>query len=685
MDPYTAAKWYTENGFSVIPVKADGSKAPLLSGWRKYATDPADEATLEGWFGGGQLVGIGVVPGPASGNLVVLDFEHDGNESAYLEWLQRIPDDLRAVAESVPTVCTPSGGRHLWVRLEEPQPGAKLARYASGKTKIEIRGEGHQVLAPGCPAECHKSGKLYAWAGDEPPECAVLAPDVWQEMVHWACRCNEFEVQEQPRDRDVRSVPAGEDSPGNDFNLRGSWQDTGLFDAGWTWAKEVTADRGFVTRPGKDGGISASVGMVSSKESGYPYLYVWSTSAPDFAPETPYSRFAVYAILKHKGDYSEAAKELARLGFGGRPVRRKGRMDFSNLKVSGVPVRSLAVVAERKPPAEVAEEARPFKWSSELSSQAEDAKWIWEGFLVRQGITLFSALWKTGKSTLLSHMLKAFDGSQTQFLGKAVSPARVLYVTEESEDIWAGRRDALLLGDHCGFACRPFKVRPSMPEWKTFLATLKDQVHRHHFDLVVFDTLSKMWPVREENNAGEVEEALMPLWAMADEGVSILLVHHCRKSGGEGFVSSRGSGGLPAFCEIILEFGPTSHAPKETKRKIKGQGRYNSTPREWLCELLPSGYVGLGDPDDLPPEQQAETKRKRPDWDEHLQAVLKKCSPEWLTFNDIQEYITESSYAREVSRPILLNRLNEMIDSGEMERQGEGKKNNAYEYRLVVL
>jgi hypothetical protein len=44
---------------------------------------------------------------------------------------------------------------------EYAAPGGKLARYAKGTTKVEIRGQGHQVLAPGCPPACHSSGLTY--------------------------------------------------------------------------------------------------------------------------------------------------------------------------------------------------------------------------------------------------------------------------------------------------------------------------------------------------------------------------------------------------------------------------------------------------------------------------------------------------------------------------------------------
>ncbi len=101
------------------------------------------------------------MPGPASGNLVVLDFESKYDRPAFAEWFAGLDPDFAAILPAYPLVRTPSGGRHLWLRLADPEAGGKLARYANGITKVEVRGRGHQVLAPGCPAECHSSGLTY--------------------------------------------------------------------------------------------------------------------------------------------------------------------------------------------------------------------------------------------------------------------------------------------------------------------------------------------------------------------------------------------------------------------------------------------------------------------------------------------------------------------------------------------
>lgn len=687
MDILSIARWYVSQGLSVIPVKADGSKSPSINGWRKYSNElPTDEQLVE-WFGGTKVVGIGVPCGPASGNLVVLDFEHVG-ESAYFEWIQRLPAELRTFAESLPTVITPSGGRHLWIRLAEPQPGAKLARYAGGKTKIEIRGEGHQVLAPGCPAECHATKKLYEWASD--PAFVELDAEAFGTLAEWAAACNEYTAPEQPRDRDIRSgSPAGEDSPGNDFNRRGSWNETGLFDSGWTWARKIDGEKGFLTRPGKETGISASVGMVSSKELGYPYLYVWSTST-DFTAETPYSKFAVFAQLKHAGSFSEAAKDLARLGYGERLTKRdRHKVDLSGFSMKfgtpdGEPVypfRDLTPDDGKEIPEGDTPESRGFKWSSELNGQPEDREWIWKGYIAPGDVTLFSALFKAGKTTLLSHLLKSLDGSQSQFLGQEVKPSRVLYVTEEAEHHWARRRDALMIGNHVGWQCQPFRARPNMAEWKKWMNETMEKVRKNRFDLVVIDTLSKMWPVREENNAGEVDEALLPLWSITkDSGAAVLLIHHARKSGGEQFVSARGSGALSGFVDLVMEFSRASDNQKDTRRVLKAVGRNgDDIPASVMCELRNGQYVGLGDPDD----PQVRTAGTGPAWKGILRTVLDNYPDGWATYEQLQVALKEANGGKGVRKADLIAAIGGWYEDGEVERQGEGKGSSPYQFRTL--
>jgi hypothetical protein len=65
-------------------------------------------------------------------------------------------------------------------------------------------------------------------------------------------------------------------------------------------------------RPGKIGpGISATTNYGGSH-----LLYVFSTNAAPFEPDTAYTPFAAYALLEHRGDFTAAARALALCGNG---------------------------------------------------------------------------------------------------------------------------------------------------------------------------------------------------------------------------------------------------------------------------------------------------------------------------------------------------------------------------------
>jgi len=61
-----------------------------------------------------------------------------------------------------------------------------------------------------------------------------------------------------------------------------------------------------------------------------------------------------------------------------------------------------------------------------------NADWLWHGLIARGSVTLFTSQWKAGKTTLLAGLMQQFAAGG-KFLDRPVKPARVLFVSEESE------------------------------------------------------------------------------------------------------------------------------------------------------------------------------------------------------------------------------------------------------------
>jgi hypothetical protein len=167
--------------------------------------------------------------------------------------------------------------------------------------------------------------------------------------------------------------------------------------------------------------------------------------------------------------------------------------------------------------------------ASKLVAVDQSALWLVPGYIALGAITLLPVLWKVGKTTWLSHLLRALQ-SGGEFCGRRVRQGKVLYVTEETQGKWVERRDELGLTDAIEFVVRPFLgKRPDRKRWAEFLVYLREIPAARPADLVVRDTLSNPSPVKDENDAAEVREALMPLHLIT-EGRALLPVHHLRKS-----------------------------------------------------------------------------------------------------------------------------------------------------------
>lgn len=161
------ARRYVAAGLSVIPVRADGSKAPALKAGEveQYRERYPTDAELVEWFGGNRAVGLAVVCGKISGNLAVMDFETD---EVWNRWLNRvIGTPFERLVSVCPLVRTPNGGRHLYCRIAESWvAGGGLAWKADRKVSVEIRGQGHYVVAPGSPMACHATNRPYTFVSE---------------------------------------------------------------------------------------------------------------------------------------------------------------------------------------------------------------------------------------------------------------------------------------------------------------------------------------------------------------------------------------------------------------------------------------------------------------------------------------------------------------------------------------
>jgi hypothetical protein len=205
-------------------------------------------------------------------------------------------------------------------------------------------------------------------------------------------------------------------------------------------------------------------------------------------------------------------------------------------------------------------------------------------------LTLFTAQWKSGKTTLLSVLLSRLKPGG-YLLGHATRPARALVLSEEDISFWGHRQSRLSFGPDIGVICRPFNRKPSYTQWRDLIAHVATLLGPDGARLLVVDSIGTLFPRSAEVNADCMNRSLEPLRRLATQGVAVLLLHHPSKGGPAEGQAARGTGALPAEVEIVLEWRPlpdrTSH---DYIRILSAFSRHSETPRRLILEWLPDQH-----------------------------------------------------------------------------------------------
>jgi len=329
---FDIANGYLGAGFSLVPIKADGSKQPALKSWKGYETQQPTGSELHAWFAG-KVRGVAIVGGIVSGGLECIDIDLPELIEEYFRLIKEHAPDLLS---RLVIVETPRGGRHLVYRCTEIAGNQKLAlrevklgdisddeakrmkaykrkrdgMWCKVHTLIETRGEGGYFLAPGSPASCHSTGREYCLLQGSFSTVPTITPTERAVLLDCARSLNEHvKDSQQKREPELNNGL----KPGADFNLRGNVSD--LLDRnGWRKCGGNSIGERWI-RPGGDR-PSATLFAESRK------LFVFSTNAAPLEYDRAYSPFALMTTLEHEGDYHAAAKVLAADGYG-QPSKTK--------------------------------------------------------------------------------------------------------------------------------------------------------------------------------------------------------------------------------------------------------------------------------------------------------------------------------------------------------------------------
>ncbi len=320
---YALAQRLAGSGIAVIPIRCDGSKAPAWKEWKTYELRLPTLHELKKMFSG-RTVGIAAIGGKVSGNLECIDFEV---LELFDKWASDIELEFPGLLSRLVITRTPSKGAHVWYRCDVIGGNVKLSRRypteeelakdprMKWETLVETRGENGYALLPGSPPACHEMNKSYEYASLGLGDLGLVRKveiDQRNRMIDLARQFNSF-IEEPRGNRPTRNGVATGLMPGDDFDKRGNWQEI-LEPAGWS-LESGTWDDGRLCRPGKERGVSATVGFARG-QLGEPLLHVFSSNAP--IPTGTYGRFRAFAYIHHNQNFIDAATELYGKGYGDR-------------------------------------------------------------------------------------------------------------------------------------------------------------------------------------------------------------------------------------------------------------------------------------------------------------------------------------------------------------------------------
>ena len=492
-----AALSYAARGWRVVPLMAK-DKRPWVKDWVNAAS--VDPAQLGKWWSDKPSSNVGVALGEASG-LVAIDVDTQAGMERLLAMSE---GDFPATSEIV----TGKGSRFLFAipqGLTNPAT-TKVIKGADGQEDLRFQGTGGQCVMP---PSIHPTGKTYAWVEGRSPEDIDPAPmPAW--LVEEMCKPEKADLHEP--------AAVGTWDAGGDFSRRGDWWSEILEPAGFTKAGSSGAGVLRFTRPGKEGGVSVTLGHYKAKD-GTPALYVFSGSIAELPPGKCFDKFGAYTRLFHGGNFKLAAEMLARKGYGvQRPV--------------SAPKSSAST--PQQTPANSPKPSEGITAADLVKMEFPPIKYALDGLLI-EGITILGGRPKKGKSWLSLMLGWAVAGGHI-LDGRKTTQGDVLYLALEDTRRRLKERLLTLQG-----GVDPWPVPSTLhlhTSWPKAseggLQLLGEWLEQRKGSarFVIIDTLAKFRtpPKGSANGYAEDYEAIAGIKALADTyGCSVLVVHHTRK------------------------------------------------------------------------------------------------------------------------------------------------------------
>lgn len=523
-----------EAGLSIVPPAQDGTKRPCPpggGGWKNYQDRRPSLALVTQWYDPNNgLTGIGVVCGKVSGGLECLDFDTLDGWTAFLDLAE--PCGMKPLIDRIWAgygELTPRGA-HLLYRCSEIAGNSRLAKDRAGKVFLESRGEGGYVIIAPSHGSVHPSGGEYRCVSGSLSSIVTLTPQERRDLWEFA-RCMDCTPKTPIESDPARSSSDPTNRPGEEFNRRASWAEV-LEPHGWTRVF-TRGESTYWRRPGKKEGISATTGY-----AGTDYLYVFTTST-GLDSERAYTKFSVFALLNHSGDFRAATSALAKSGYG-EPAKQKP------IPASFPP---LQVVPPLTPNTDPKRPRVPLIPMVDYIAQPRPMPYLIKGVLPAIGLAQIFGDSNVGKSFIAIDM-GCHIACGIPWRGMRVKKTGVVYVAAEGLGGLAARLAAwsIRMGELPDrFWIREWPVGLTVPGAAAMVAEDIAELP-YPVGLIILDTFAGNFGVGSENDAADMAAALLGMKALGYQRMS-LNIHH---TGHQDKQRSRGHSSLYAAIDVEL-------------------------------------------------------------------------------------------------------------------------------------
>jgi hypothetical protein len=644
---HLAVKEAYDAGLCIVPPKEDGSKAPETY-WKEFQTERASIEILRDAYRNGRT-GLGLVCGRVSGELECLDFD---TKDIYALFRQACGDaGLDGVLEVLETgysEATPHGF-HLLYRTEKCGGCTKLAREpkpddeTGWNTLIEVKAEGgYVIVAPSCGG-VNKNGPYVRLSGSA-ATIPFIAMEDRDALFRVARSLDRVPVRDdipfyEPKD----GQPNGEGNrPGDDFIRRGSWDFLSKM-ADWTKVADGRDSEGrpqeYWRRPGKDQGNSA----ILHPESGLFYVFSSSTSFPEVP--AAYNKFRTLVYTCFDGNFREAREHVESLGFEARK--------------------------EEPPKTEEDGRAAPeapsliFRTALEVAAAVpEEVPWLCRPFFALGAITEIDGKAKKGGKTtfILAAVKSVITGGS--FLDEPVPRSPVVFLSEQNDTTLRESLERAHLLEHPDLHIAQWAANRGFG-WEAAVASARARCVALGAKMLVIDTLPQWAGIRgeSENQSGPMLRAMEPLQVAAQaENLSVIVLRHDRKAGGEVGDSARGSSAIGGTVDVIIQIQRSGG----NQQSLSALSRFDETPDSLVVLLREDGtYKALGDSDEV------------------RLSGLEAGVLEILADADEPPTTAEIVVAKgSTDRQTIDRVLKRLMAKGRVMRVGEGKKGSPYRWKL---